>query len=247
MPQCKAYSRRTGQQCGNRAIKGREVCRMHGGKSPRPGPAHPRFKDGRYSKVLEGSTLEELYARMRQDPKLLHLKEEIALLTARQQETLERAKRGESHDAWSALHAMLNDLDSLLPTLSLDEDEFEEVRGKLRAMLRITRGELGERAAWNEFEERAEIVRKLVDTERKYEEGLRLYLPLDRANAIMQVWLDAIRRIVPPEYVMQLRDYLQQTRGAIVGPMADSVLPPGKLPRGRNVSVQQNDGPKPWD
>ena len=32
--QCTAKSKRSGQQCGNHALKGATVCRMHGGKAP---------------------------------------------------------------------------------------------------------------------------------------------------------------------------------------------------------------------
>lgn len=42
MNQCEAKSKRTGERCRNRPMKGKGVCRMHGGKSP--------IKHGLYSK-----------------------------------------------------------------------------------------------------------------------------------------------------------------------------------------------------
>jgi hypothetical protein len=46
---CKARSKQTGERCKAWAAPGREVCRHHGGKTPR-GLASPSFKHGLYSK-----------------------------------------------------------------------------------------------------------------------------------------------------------------------------------------------------
>lgn len=46
---CKAKSKRTGQRCHARAMRGQDVCYHHGGKSRR-GIAHPNYKHGYYSK-----------------------------------------------------------------------------------------------------------------------------------------------------------------------------------------------------
>jgi hypothetical protein len=46
---CIAWSRQNGQRCKAPAMRGRNVCRMHGGKSLQ-GFAHPGLKDGWYSK-----------------------------------------------------------------------------------------------------------------------------------------------------------------------------------------------------
>ena len=46
---CKAKSKRTGQRCRARAVRGMQVCYHHGGKSRR-GLSHPNFKHGYYSR-----------------------------------------------------------------------------------------------------------------------------------------------------------------------------------------------------
>lgn len=46
---CKATSKRTHQPCRARAMRGREVCYHHGGKSLR-GFVHPNYKHGYYVK-----------------------------------------------------------------------------------------------------------------------------------------------------------------------------------------------------
>ena len=48
-PRCAAKSKRSGEQCKAPAIKGKRVCRMHGGKSPGApcGDLHGRYVHGR--------------------------------------------------------------------------------------------------------------------------------------------------------------------------------------------------------
>lgn len=45
-PQCQAKSKRSGEQCGNYAIKDRHVCRIHGGLTPKHNPG-PKTEAGR--------------------------------------------------------------------------------------------------------------------------------------------------------------------------------------------------------
>src|SRR5262249_54293623 len=47
--QCTAHSKRTGKRCRNFCIRGRSVCKFHGGRSLR-GQAHPNYKNGIYCK-----------------------------------------------------------------------------------------------------------------------------------------------------------------------------------------------------
>lgn len=46
---CNATSKRTGKPCRARAMRGREKCYHHGGKTPQ-GAGHHRYKHGFYSK-----------------------------------------------------------------------------------------------------------------------------------------------------------------------------------------------------
>ena len=50
-PRCKAKSQRTGLPCRNPAVRGWEICRMHGARGgSKPGKAHPNWKHGERSK-----------------------------------------------------------------------------------------------------------------------------------------------------------------------------------------------------
>ena len=78
--QCTATSKRSGKQCRKHAMRGRTVCLAHGGKTPR-GVASPHFKDGRYSRSLPGHLL-ATYEEALRDPRLLSLRDEVALTDA---------------------------------------------------------------------------------------------------------------------------------------------------------------------
>ncbi len=75
--QCAATSKRSGKQCRKPEMKGRTVCLAHGGRTPR-GVASPHFKTGRYSRSLPGHLVAD-YERALHDPKLLSLRNEIAV------------------------------------------------------------------------------------------------------------------------------------------------------------------------
>lgn len=55
-PRCTARSKRTGLPCKAPAVKGWNVCRMHGARGGhKAGPSHPSWKHGMRSKAWEQS------------------------------------------------------------------------------------------------------------------------------------------------------------------------------------------------
>lgn len=77
--QCKAVSKRSGKRCKNIAVPGYEVCRIHGGNTPR-GLDNPNWKHGLYSKYLPENINNKVQAFLEADP--LELVSEMALLRA---------------------------------------------------------------------------------------------------------------------------------------------------------------------
>ncbi len=76
--QCKAKSKRTGERCKARAMRGKQVCYHHGGMSTGRPVTH-----GRYSRSLQSlaaKNLLETYEYNKTDPDPLNLLSEIALL-----------------------------------------------------------------------------------------------------------------------------------------------------------------------
>lgn len=100
MAQCKAMSKRTGERCRHGAVGGREVCKWHGGDTPR-GPASPHFKDGcrsRFWPCRIAARCEEI----RRDARLFDLRQEIALCDYRIAELLSRAEgKAEDSELWA--------------------------------------------------------------------------------------------------------------------------------------------------
>lgn len=65
-PRCTAKSKRSGLPCCNPAVRGWNVCRMHGARGgAKLGPAHPNYKHGGRSR--DAITLRGLVNQMARD------------------------------------------------------------------------------------------------------------------------------------------------------------------------------------
>lgn len=83
MTQCAAKSKQSGEQCKNKAVDGRKVCRIHGGLSP-----GAPIKHGRYSKYAPEKLRDKIEAFKEDDP--LSLIDELATQRALFADYLER-------------------------------------------------------------------------------------------------------------------------------------------------------------
>lgn len=154
--QCRATSKRTGQQCkGNAMANG--VCYYHGGKTP-TGKALPQTTHGRYSKHLPTRMLAE-YEGAQRDSELLNLREDIALLDARLSDLLKRVDSGESGKVWRELRAAWKAVKR-----APSEADATYAIADLGSL--IEHGCM-DTQAWGEIRELVEQRRKLVESERK--------------------------------------------------------------------------------
>jgi hypothetical protein len=187
--QCKAWSRRNQQQCRNHAIKGLEVCRMHGGKTPR-GPSSANYKDGRHSRFLP-SRMFAAYRAAGLDPKLMELRQEIALLDARMIDVLKRVDTGEAGSIWIELQAAWARLgrEQARGDVETYKMAFDDV-GRL-----VTRG-VGDTAAWREIGKLIDQRRKLVESEQRRLTLAHEVLSRDQALALVGQVVDIFRRHV---------------------------------------------------
>lgn len=78
-------------------------CERCGGKSLPPGPTHPRYSTGRYSKYLPAPVAARVNESL-SDPQLLSIKPHAALLDARFTMLMERLHTGESGSLWESLN-----------------------------------------------------------------------------------------------------------------------------------------------
>ena len=108
--QCTATSKRSGNRCRKPAMRGRTVCLAHGGRTPR-GIASPSFKTGKYSRSLPGHLVAD-YERTLTDPKLLSVRDDIALMDALILTTLgqldEDATPAKDRRTWRAIGQLID-------------------------------------------------------------------------------------------------------------------------------------------
>ena len=158
--QCTAKSKRSGERCRAKAVKGHRTCRMHAGRAA-VGPAASQWKHGRYSKHMPTGLLEAFRERVN-DPALLELESEIALLQTRLGALLERVYRdnGDIGTLWGQLGARWAQLKQA--QLAGDAERASVLFGQVDAT--ITAG-AGDSATWREIGETIERIRRVVDTE----------------------------------------------------------------------------------
>ena len=87
--QCAAKAKSTGETCRRRAMKGKRVCQVHGGKS-KSGTDSPAYQHGRYSKYAKTSVTNKIDEFRDLDP--LSLVDELATQRGLLAEHLERFK-----------------------------------------------------------------------------------------------------------------------------------------------------------
>lgn len=172
---CKAYP-----------LKGRTRCRNHGGASP-VGVAHPNFKHGRYSKAVPRH-LASLYDAARNDPDLLALNEEIALVDTRLQATLARATTGEAGKVWQQLGETWR---AFLKARA--RGEVAEMEGLLMDIGTLIGKGGNEAAAWSEVMDLIERRRRLTESEGKRRVQMQQMVTVDRMDALMAQVVDVLR------------------------------------------------------
>lgn len=160
MPQCQAKAKRTGEQCQRAAVAGKRVCTVHGGLTP-GGIASPNFKTGRYSKYLPDK-LAGRYETAVNDPGLLELNHEIALLDSRLSSLLERIDTGETGLLWQNLSKLWAEL--TIAIKQQDKAKQQDTAVKLDTLIKQGHDDY---QAWNEIQNTIEQRRKLVESERK--------------------------------------------------------------------------------
>ena len=157
---CKAHkSDGSGTPCGAWAVHGRTVCYVHGGATPAPGPLHPNFRHGRYSKVVPREVA-SLYHAGLTDPNLLEMTDELALLNARTGQLLQRTGSGESETRWRDAQEMMR------AVLSFDaQGDAENLSEAIAELGKIVFGK-NDYEGWREVIGVIDMRRKIASVER---------------------------------------------------------------------------------
>jgi hypothetical protein len=181
--------RRAGGTCGQWPIKGRTRCRLHGGKTLM-GPASGTYKHGRHSKFLP-ARLAAAYQDAMDDPKLIELRQEIALVDARINDLLSRVETGEAGQVWRMAQAALARFEREKDRQNLDG--MQHALERLHAL--ITRG-ASDAATWRGIGEQIEQRRKLCEAETRRLALAHDTITADRAMVLLSVIVDTVTRHV---------------------------------------------------
>ncbi len=191
MAQCTATSKaskREGepQRCGRHAMKGRNVCWVHGGSTPR-GFALPQTKDGRHSRDLP-TRLAARYEASRTDPDLLNLTEEIALTDT----FIEDARRGLDHGESGRLFRELKMVWDAFSDASRDKDtaRMQQAMAEIGALIRQG---VGAYAARDETMGLVERRRRLVESEQKRRVAMQDMITSEQAMVLISRVLSAVK------------------------------------------------------
>lgn len=178
---CKAHAGRGTDHVGS----GR--CKHHGG-TQKVGIASPNYSSGRYSKHLPDRFYAAYEAGM-EDPELLNLRSEIALLDLRIQEAV-RALGYEQPEEW---FQRLREASQRLKNAK--GDKLQEAVNELCNIVEASYDTDAERA-WNQIMETTDQRRKLVESEMKRQAQLQMMVPADQFVAFMGFMRSIIRTYI---------------------------------------------------
>jgi hypothetical protein len=183
--QCRAKSKRSQERCKRWATPGREVCRMHGGRTL-VGLAAPRLKTGRYSKFLPTRLAAE-YERAAHDPELLALRHELAVVDVRINDLLSRVDTGEAGGLWHHARAAWQ----TVKQAQAEDRPLMQARAALE-LDGLLEQAVGDNVAWHEILQFIEQRRKLVESEVKRLVVMQQMMTKEEA----MLWLSAVVAIL---------------------------------------------------
>jgi hypothetical protein len=157
---CNAYIQRRGHYCWRPKVTDRDRCRRHGGHAKR-GVEHHAFAGRGYAKDIPNRIMDRWDAA-RQDPELISLHSEIALVDSRIGDLFRKLRENETDVALTVIKAALDEM-----ATHLDNDKPEDARGALERAKMAIESVLGEQTTWQEIYELIDLRRRSVNTELK--------------------------------------------------------------------------------
>lgn len=218
---CGAYAKTTQEPCQRKPVPGHPRCPLHGGHAPN-GPNNGSFKHGRYSTYVPRDLAHD-YAQAIQDPELVSLRRQIAIMEAREAELLRAVQESiGGAEAWKLVarysdhlaHACVDgDMEQIL-RISQDLEELVEL-------------EQGRRSSWNELERVQEHGRKMKVAESQIRKDREMSLDKGRALALILWVVQLLKDSGAHEEV--LREVGKQVRTRLLlAPNKEIVVLPGQ-------------------
>lgn len=191
---CNARNR-FGLHCALRSMIGSQRCYSHGGASLK-GALAPNYKHGRYSKFMK-LQLAQRFMETTEDPELLSLRDDVALVTERISQLLERVQSGESGAAWRQLRRYWADFRRFRTAGNV---------AKMQEMLELMSEPLeqgfADHAAWEELGLQLDRRARLAEQEQRRLEKMQATLTVEEAMGLLGTVLDVLKRHVTDQSIL---------------------------------------------
>lgn len=200
--------------CMKLPVKGRTVCYKHGGHA-KVGALSPQYKHGNYSHYMQ-LELAQRFLETRNDPELLSLQNDVALITERINGLLERCTSGESGAAWRLLAKHWKEFQRFRAAGNVPK--MEEALDLLAEPL--SQG-IADHAAWEEVGLQLDRRARLVDQEARRLEKMQATLTVEQALGLLGTVLDVLRRhVTDPDTLAAIGADLEQLVALDTVPLA---------------------------
>jgi AraC-like DNA-binding protein len=165
---------------------------MHGGATP-SGLSAPGLKHGRYSKYIP-VRLQQQYENAENDPRLIELRSELALIDARLADLLKQVSNSEAGELWNRLK------EAKQAYVRCKDEEKGESLGTILWL--IDEG-YAEWMSWVEIRQTIESRRKLADTERERIVKAEQMMPAKEAHGLVMAVIRSVRSHVTDRDALQ--------------------------------------------
>lgn len=202
--------------CTQKRIAGRDSCKMHGGRNP-VGMAAGNYKHGRTSKylgILSGK-MRERFETAVNDPDLLALNDQIALIDARVMELFdEMADGGAPVRLWQDLREAKRQM-----IAAREAGNAAQMAYHMNTLLDLVDRGAAVTASWAEAVNLFERRRRLTETERKRRIDTQTYATAEEQMFLISNLSDLVREYVKdPEALRGISDGLIRLLGARTRP-----------------------------
>lgn len=178
-----------GERCRQPVRSGWTVCKYHGaGTSDTPAGRPPIT--GTYSKHLPTRYVQDFNEYMN-DPDLLSMRKEMALVDVRLGELLQKLETCDSPQAWNRIAVAAAMLDK-----AIREQKFDSVSDVYEILQSAMTAHKDDGATWNEIVGLVDARRKVADVERRRIEAAKKYLTLQEANAMLAYFVNSVMKHV---------------------------------------------------
>lgn len=170
-------------------------CKYHGGKSLK-GSASPRFTSGRWSKYMPLRLLEK-YNEAANDPELLAVRHDIALMDGRIADLLSRVDAGDSAALFDKASEAFRGFRA-----ALERNDGETMRIHLQTLDRLLAQGRSDYAAWEDVRVLLEQRRKMIETEMRRLEKMQQFVTAEEVTALVTAIGHVAKRVIKDPQVL---------------------------------------------